>query len=200
MREALRALIAREAGRRLARLGGTMPDFKAPPRRAAFADDPGRYVDLGRPFRVAPMPPSRSGRAERDPAPSVRHRRARARPSARLDAATLGAAAGGCRRRRWHREVELLTLIVERAARRQPESALSTCICWLRAESDRVRGLWTRDKRLASYADRSWASAGPSLIDSLLPRAASGRGWRGIRRRGASSASRALVASSRPTR
>lgn len=31
--EALRLLIAREAGLRLARLGGTMPDFKAPPRR-----------------------------------------------------------------------------------------------------------------------------------------------------------------------
>jgi|GEM_PF-773701 len=30
---ALRLLIAREAGLRLARLGGTMPDFKAPPRR-----------------------------------------------------------------------------------------------------------------------------------------------------------------------
>ena len=31
--EALRALIAREASRRLARLGGTMPGAKAPPRR-----------------------------------------------------------------------------------------------------------------------------------------------------------------------
>ncbi|MGZ8999305.1 MAG: DUF7662 domain-containing protein [Allosphingosinicella sp.] len=31
--EALRLLVAREAGLRLARLGGTMPDFKAPPRR-----------------------------------------------------------------------------------------------------------------------------------------------------------------------
>jgi hypothetical protein len=31
--EALRALIAREAGRRLIELGGTMPDFKLPPRR-----------------------------------------------------------------------------------------------------------------------------------------------------------------------
>lgn len=30
---ALRSLIAREAGLRLARLGGTMPDLKAPPRR-----------------------------------------------------------------------------------------------------------------------------------------------------------------------
>jgi hypothetical protein len=31
--EALRGLIAREAGRRLARLGGTMPDLRVPPRR-----------------------------------------------------------------------------------------------------------------------------------------------------------------------
>ena len=31
VREALRALIVREAGRRLIRLGGTMPDLKAPP-------------------------------------------------------------------------------------------------------------------------------------------------------------------------
>jgi len=34
--EALRLLIAREAGLRLARLGGTMPDFKAPPRERPF--------------------------------------------------------------------------------------------------------------------------------------------------------------------
>ena len=34
--EALRMLIAREAGMRLARLGGTMPDFKAPPRERPF--------------------------------------------------------------------------------------------------------------------------------------------------------------------
>ncbi|HXR96617.1 MAG TPA: type II toxin-antitoxin system VapB family antitoxin [Terriglobales bacterium] len=33
MREALRALIEREAARRLARLGGTVPTAKAPPRR-----------------------------------------------------------------------------------------------------------------------------------------------------------------------
>lgn len=33
VREALRALIQREAARRLASLGGTMPDFMAPPRR-----------------------------------------------------------------------------------------------------------------------------------------------------------------------
>lgn len=33
VREALRTVIQREAGRRLAKLGGTMPDFKAPPRR-----------------------------------------------------------------------------------------------------------------------------------------------------------------------
>lgn len=32
IREGLKALIAREAGRRLARLGGTMPDLKIPPR------------------------------------------------------------------------------------------------------------------------------------------------------------------------
>jgi hypothetical protein len=32
VREALRALIAREASARLARLGGTMPDYTAPPR------------------------------------------------------------------------------------------------------------------------------------------------------------------------
>jgi Arc/MetJ family transcription regulator len=31
--EALRRLIAREAGKRLALLGGTMPDFEGPPRR-----------------------------------------------------------------------------------------------------------------------------------------------------------------------
>ena len=33
VREALRALIERESARRLARLGGTQPDLKAPPRR-----------------------------------------------------------------------------------------------------------------------------------------------------------------------
>jgi hypothetical protein len=33
IREALKALCQREAGRRLARLGGTMPDLEAPPRR-----------------------------------------------------------------------------------------------------------------------------------------------------------------------
>jgi Arc/MetJ family transcription regulator len=33
VREALKALIQREAARRLARLGGTDPDAKAPPRR-----------------------------------------------------------------------------------------------------------------------------------------------------------------------
>ncbi|HYJ30466.1 MAG TPA: hypothetical protein VEW25_09020 [Allosphingosinicella sp.] len=32
IREALQLLVAREAGLRLARLGGTMPDFEAPPR------------------------------------------------------------------------------------------------------------------------------------------------------------------------
>ena len=35
--EALRVLIAREAGLRLARLGGTMPDFRAPRRERPFA-------------------------------------------------------------------------------------------------------------------------------------------------------------------
>ncbi len=33
VREALKALIERESARRLARLGGTEPDAKAPPRR-----------------------------------------------------------------------------------------------------------------------------------------------------------------------
>jgi Arc/MetJ family transcription regulator len=33
IREALKALVEREAARRLARLGGSMPDAKAPPRR-----------------------------------------------------------------------------------------------------------------------------------------------------------------------
>jgi hypothetical protein len=33
VREALRSLIAREAGRRLIALGGTMPDIKVPPRK-----------------------------------------------------------------------------------------------------------------------------------------------------------------------
>ena len=33
IREALKALIARESGRRLARLGGSEPDIEAPPRR-----------------------------------------------------------------------------------------------------------------------------------------------------------------------
>ena len=33
VREALQALIAREAARRLIRLGGSAPDLKAPPRR-----------------------------------------------------------------------------------------------------------------------------------------------------------------------
>lgn len=33
MHEALRHLVAREAGKRLARLGGTMPDFELPRRR-----------------------------------------------------------------------------------------------------------------------------------------------------------------------
>lgn len=33
IREALKTLVQLEAGRRLARLGGTMPGLKAPPRR-----------------------------------------------------------------------------------------------------------------------------------------------------------------------
>jgi Arc/MetJ family transcription regulator len=33
IREALKAFVEREAGRRLARMGGTQPDAKAPPRR-----------------------------------------------------------------------------------------------------------------------------------------------------------------------
>jgi Arc/MetJ family transcription regulator len=37
MREALKALIERESGRRLARLGGSEPNLKAPPRRHAPA-------------------------------------------------------------------------------------------------------------------------------------------------------------------
>lgn len=35
VREALKALIEREAARRLARLGGSAPDLTAPPRRRA---------------------------------------------------------------------------------------------------------------------------------------------------------------------
>jgi Arc/MetJ family transcription regulator len=35
VREALKALVQREAARRLARLGGTVPNAKAPPRRRA---------------------------------------------------------------------------------------------------------------------------------------------------------------------
>lgn len=35
--EALRAFVEREAGRRLARLGGTEPDASAPPRRRSRA-------------------------------------------------------------------------------------------------------------------------------------------------------------------
>ncbi len=33
IRESLKAIIARESGRRLALLGGSMPDFEVPPRR-----------------------------------------------------------------------------------------------------------------------------------------------------------------------
>ena len=35
IRKALKALIARESGRRFARLGGSEPDLEAPPRRRA---------------------------------------------------------------------------------------------------------------------------------------------------------------------
>ena len=35
IREALKALIERETARRLARLGGTEPDLRAPPRRSS---------------------------------------------------------------------------------------------------------------------------------------------------------------------
>jgi Arc/MetJ family transcription regulator len=37
VREALKALIERESARRLARLGGSQPDLKAPPRRRSSA-------------------------------------------------------------------------------------------------------------------------------------------------------------------
>jgi len=47
VREALKALIERESTRRLARLGGSEPGLKAPPRRRPRRHDPGRYVDLG---------------------------------------------------------------------------------------------------------------------------------------------------------
>jgi Arc/MetJ family transcription regulator len=50
IREALKALIERESARRLARLGGTEPDLKAPPRRRFQARDPGRHVSLGPTF------------------------------------------------------------------------------------------------------------------------------------------------------
>lgn len=36
VREALKALVSREAARRLAALGGTMPDFEAAPRKRYF--------------------------------------------------------------------------------------------------------------------------------------------------------------------
>ena len=37
IREALKALIERESARRLARLGGSEPDLKAPPRRRSVS-------------------------------------------------------------------------------------------------------------------------------------------------------------------
>jgi len=39
IRDGLEALIQREAARRLARLGGTMPDFQDIPRRRSSSDD-----------------------------------------------------------------------------------------------------------------------------------------------------------------
>lgn len=39
LREALKALVQREAARRLIALGGTMPDAEAAPRRRPWADD-----------------------------------------------------------------------------------------------------------------------------------------------------------------
>ncbi|MFN3608498.1 MAG: type II toxin-antitoxin system VapB family antitoxin [Hyphomonas sp.] len=41
IREALKALIAREAARRLALLAGTEPNLRAPPRRRFSVDDTG---------------------------------------------------------------------------------------------------------------------------------------------------------------
>lgn len=38
VKEALKSLVAREAARRLARLGGSAPDLSAPPRRRFPAD------------------------------------------------------------------------------------------------------------------------------------------------------------------
>jgi len=40
--EGLRLLIQREAARRLARLGGTMPDLEVPPRRRSVPARPGK--------------------------------------------------------------------------------------------------------------------------------------------------------------
>ena len=47
VREALKALIERESARRLARLGGTEPNLKAPLRSRLQPHDPGRHFDLG---------------------------------------------------------------------------------------------------------------------------------------------------------
>jgi hypothetical protein len=38
--EALRWFVAREAGKRLAKLGGSAPDIEAPPRRRLGGNDP----------------------------------------------------------------------------------------------------------------------------------------------------------------
>ena len=38
IRESLKAIIARESARRLALLGGSMPDFEVPPRRSPEVD------------------------------------------------------------------------------------------------------------------------------------------------------------------
>lgn len=40
VREALKSLVAREAGRRLAALGGSQPDFEVPARRRTWAEEP----------------------------------------------------------------------------------------------------------------------------------------------------------------
>lgn len=40
IREALQVLIERESARRLAKLGGTQPDLKAPPRRRSLSREP----------------------------------------------------------------------------------------------------------------------------------------------------------------
>ena len=49
IRESLKAIIARESARRLALLGGSMPDFEVPPRRRPVMDpdlEPDLHPDL----------------------------------------------------------------------------------------------------------------------------------------------------------